>query len=62
MNGLLTLGVARIIGSLVGGVASEAFGMRSMFLYNSILALVCILVFGIVFQLQRGKDAAMSRS
>ncbi|BBH20384.1 MFS transporter [Paenibacillus baekrokdamisoli] len=51
-NGLLSLGIARIIGSLVGGIASEAFGMRSVFLYNSIVALVCILVFSVIFWLQ----------
>ncbi|SFJ45041.1 MFS transporter, PPP family, 3-phenylpropionic acid transporter [Paenibacillus sp. UNC496MF] len=59
LNGLLTLGVARIIGSLVGGVASEAYGMRSVFLYNSVLAVVCIIVFAIVFTVQQNKEAAL---
>lgn len=59
LNGLLTMGVARIIGSLAGGVASEWFGMRSMFLYNSVLAIVCVVIFGIVFKFEEGKKAAV---
>lgn len=41
LNGLLSLGIARIIGSFVGGFASEAFGMRSVFYYNGWIAIVC---------------------
>lgn len=41
LNGLLSLGVARIIGSFFGGFASEAFGMRSIFLFNAWIALAC---------------------
>ncbi|RAP75956.1 MFS transporter [Paenibacillus montanisoli] len=59
LNGLLTLGIARIIGSLAGGVASEAFGMRSVFFYNFIITVVCIAVFALVFRLQRGSEASL---
>jgi PPP family 3-phenylpropionic acid transporter len=55
-NGLLSLGVARIIGSFAGGVASEAFGMRNVFFYNSIVAVVCIAVFAAVFWMQSRRD------
>nr|WP_231506184.1 MFS transporter [Paenibacillus sp. UNC451MF] len=41
LNGLLSLGVARIIGSFFGGFASEAYGMRSVFLFNAWIALAC---------------------
>ncbi|MBP3964023.1 MFS transporter [Paenibacillus lignilyticus] len=58
LNGLLTLGVARIIGSLAGGIASEAVGMRKMFLYNFMLTFVCIVVFAIVFWIQRNNETA----
>jgi len=55
-NGLLNLGAARIIGSLVGGITSEKFGMQNVFLYNSIVALVCVVVFAVIFWIQRDKD------
>ncbi|MBM7565214.1 MFS transporter [Paenibacillus sacheonensis] len=61
LNGLITMGLARIIGSLVGGVGSEAFGMRSMFFYNSLAAVFCVLVFALVFRSQERKEAADSR-
>nr|WP_248926280.1 MFS transporter [Paenibacillus hamazuiensis] len=48
LNGLLNLGVARIIGSFLGGVASDWVGMRTVFLYNSFIALACVVVFAIV--------------
>jgi MFS transporter, PPP family, 3-phenylpropionic acid transporter len=50
LNGLLGLGVARIVGSYFGGVASQHFGMRNLFLYNSILLFASILVFLVIFQ------------
>ncbi|MFC6458394.1 MFS transporter [Paenibacillus vulneris] len=41
LNGLLSLGVARIIGSFFGGFASEAYGMRHVFMFNAWIALAC---------------------
>jgi PPP family 3-phenylpropionic acid transporter len=41
LAGLLNLGVARIIGSFVGGFASEAYGMRSVFSGIGWIALGC---------------------
>jgi PPP family 3-phenylpropionic acid transporter len=41
LNGLLSTGVARIIGSFAGGFASEAFGMKEMFFYNGWIAVGC---------------------
>ncbi len=31
LNGLLSLGAARIIGSFAGGIASQSYGMRTVF-------------------------------
>jgi PPP family 3-phenylpropionic acid transporter len=42
LNGLLSLGVARIIGSFIGGYASEAVGMKEVFFYNGWIALGCV--------------------
>ncbi|SDD31593.1 MFS transporter, PPP family, 3-phenylpropionic acid transporter [Paenibacillus sp. UNCCL117] len=41
LYGLLSLGVARIIGSFFGGFASEAFGMRAVFAFCGWIALAC---------------------
>jgi PPP family 3-phenylpropionic acid transporter len=49
MNGLISLGLARIIGSIAGGVASDYLGMRNIFLYNALLAFITFIVFSIIF-------------
>jgi PPP family 3-phenylpropionic acid transporter len=41
LNGLLNLGVARIIGSFFGGFASEAFGIKSVFYFCGWIAVAC---------------------
>ncbi len=48
-NGLLNLGVTRIIGSFFGGIAIAQFGLREVFLFNSIATAVCVVVFGLLF-------------
>jgi PPP family 3-phenylpropionic acid transporter len=49
MNGLINLGLSRILGSMLGGVLSDAFGIKNMFLYNSVLAAVTAVVFCVIF-------------
>ncbi|MEH7117516.1 MFS transporter [Neobacillus vireti] len=49
MNGLLSLGLARIIGSMAGGIASEYIGMREVFLYNAAIAFITFVVFIFIF-------------
>jgi PPP family 3-phenylpropionic acid transporter len=49
LNGLINLGVARIIGSFFGGLASGALGMRNVFFYNGLIVTVSIMVFGLIF-------------
>ncbi|WP_424767457.1 MFS transporter [Paenibacillus sp. sgz302251] len=56
-NGLLNLGVARIIGSFAGGIATHAFGMRNVFMYNSIIAFVCMGIFGLLFWRMKDRQA-----
>ncbi|MGO4276435.1 MFS transporter, partial [Paenibacillus sp. TAF58] len=48
LNGLLSLGAARIIGSFLGGIMSSAYGMRQVFLYSSWISMSCVIVFGFV--------------
>ncbi|MCS7458909.1 MFS transporter [Paenibacillus doosanensis] len=59
LNGLLSLGVARIIGSFIGGFASESFGMRSVFMYNAWIALACAACIGwVIVRESRQRSAA----
>ncbi|NOV01152.1 MFS transporter [Paenibacillus sp. LMG 31457] len=53
LNGLLSLGAARIIGSFFGGIMSAAYGMRQVFLYSSWLSMATVVVFGVVVWLRR---------
>ncbi|MFH5181883.1 MFS transporter [Paenibacillus sp. TAB 01] len=59
-HALLSLGVARIIGSFAGGFASEAFGMRSVFLYNAWIALACVLVLVMVAAREKQSEVSLS--
>lgn len=62
-NGLLSLGIARIIGSLAGGIAIAHVGLRSVFLYNSIIVLASIVGFALlIWRLQQceQKQAALA--
>ncbi|WP_051253085.1 MFS transporter [Paenibacillus alginolyticus] len=53
LNGLLSLGAARIIGSFLGGIMSSAYGMRQVFLYSSWVSMTCVIVFGFVIWIRR---------
>jgi PPP family 3-phenylpropionic acid transporter len=55
LNALLSLGIARTIGSFAGGIASEEFGLQRVFFYNFVLSLLCIAVFAVVFRMQKEK-------
>ncbi|WNR47045.1 MFS transporter [Paenibacillus roseipurpureus] len=56
LNGLLSLGAARIIGSFLGGILSAAYGMRQVFLYSSGVSLTCVVVFGGMILLRRKRS------
>ncbi|MFS0726169.1 MFS transporter [Paenibacillus sp. 1P07SE] len=57
LNGLLTLGVARIIGSFFGGFASEAYGMRAVFNACGWIALACCLYTAFILLRERREEA-----
>jgi MFS transporter, PPP family, 3-phenylpropionic acid transporter len=44
LNGLVCTGIARILGSLLGGYFSDVFGIKNMFLYNSVLVFITVLI------------------
>jgi len=47
--GVVGMGVARIIGSVLGGFASDLLGIKQVFLYNSLAAFAAVAFFGILF-------------
>lgn len=55
INGLIGMGIARIIGSLLGGYLSDVFGIKLVFVYNSIFAFAAVVIFGLLFIRQAGK-------
>lgn len=40
VNNLIGMGISRIVGSLLGGFLSDLYGIKMVFLYNSVLAFV----------------------
>jgi MFS transporter, PPP family, 3-phenylpropionic acid transporter len=52
LNGLVCTGIARILGSLLGGYFSDIFGLQNMFLYNSIIMFIAVFTF---FTIASGK-------
>jgi MFS transporter, PPP family, 3-phenylpropionic acid transporter len=47
ISGLVCAGISRVIGSLLGGYLSDAFGIKNMFIYNSILVFAAVIVFNL---------------
>ncbi|MHA0858323.1 MFS transporter [Paenibacillus sp. CMAA1364] len=62
LNGLMNLGVARIIGSFAGGIATTSFGIRHVFMYNSIIALVSLFAFVLVLWSTNHRDSRANHS
>lgn len=52
MNGLIGMGIARIIGSILGGFLSDMFGIRPLFFYTSLLNFAAVAVFGAIFVME----------
>lgn len=59
MNALLCMGLARILGSVFGGVLSDMLGINQVFLYTSLIDFAAAFVFGTVFLLQRQKSGVI---
>ena len=57
MNAMLCVGVARVLGSVGGGFASDLTSVRQTFLYGSLVALASVVVFGAVFVFRREDTA-----
>jgi PPP family 3-phenylpropionic acid transporter len=58
MNALLCMGIARTIGSSLGGVISDKIGIKQVFLYTSSVAFTAAVVFGAIFLHQSRRKAA----
>jgi PPP family 3-phenylpropionic acid transporter len=57
VNWVIALGLSRIFGSVAGGYFVDIFGIRQVFLYNSILVGVFIILFDTIFILQDKKHS-----
>lgn len=56
LNGLFGMGVARMIGSLLGGYLSDVFGIKQMFVYNSIFAFSVVIIFALFMMKLNSSD------
>jgi MFS transporter, PPP family, 3-phenylpropionic acid transporter len=50
---LATQGVARIIGSILGGFTSDVLGVRAVFLYSFAINVLAVAVFGVIWYLEK---------
>ena len=50
LNGLINMGAARIVGNILGGVLSDVFGIKQMFFYISIIAIIATGLFGFILK------------
>lgn len=57
MNTLLCIGIARMIGSSVGGIVSDITGIRQAFLFNALVGFIAVLGFGFILILVRIRGA-----
>ncbi len=55
VNGLINFGLARIAGSILGGILSDIFGIRHVFLYISIIDFMAIIVFVMILFIKKNK-------
>jgi PPP family 3-phenylpropionic acid transporter len=49
LNGVITVGLSRIMGSVIGGYISDIIGLKNMFLYCAIFGFISALIFGLLF-------------
>lgn len=49
LNGLVSMGISRTVGSILGGFLCDVVGVRMVFLYCSIISFLTLIVSGIVF-------------
>ncbi len=55
MNALLCMGLARILGSILGGVTSDALGIKQVFLYTALINFAAASIFAIIILLHKKK-------
>ena len=57
VNWIISLGLSRIIGSILGGILVDKYGIRQVFLFNSLFVAVLIAVFGTVLLIQKKRHS-----
>ncbi len=48
LHGMFSMGAARILGGLLGGIASGSFGIQQVYVFNSWFSLIWIILFAII--------------
>jgi PPP family 3-phenylpropionic acid transporter len=56
LNMLISISIAPIIGSAIGGLLSDVVGIKKVFLYNSILAFITVISFLTIFLVANRKE------
>jgi PPP family 3-phenylpropionic acid transporter len=58
VNWLISMGLSRIIGSILGGLLVDRYGIRQVFMLNSVLVALFVVLFGLmlIFQNKRRLD------
>ena len=51
MNALLCIGLARMLGSTIGGIISDITGIKQVFLYTSLIGFTAVIIFGSIFMI-----------
>lgn len=62
MNGLIGMGFGRIIGSMAGGFLSDIFGIRKVFLFNSVFAFTIFIVFYFIFKFLKFEEKKLYKN
>lgn len=57
VNWIISLGLSRIAGSILGGILVDKYGIRQVFLFNSLFVAVLIAIYGTVLVLQKKRHS-----
>jgi PPP family 3-phenylpropionic acid transporter len=57
VNWIISLGLSRIAGSILGGILVDKYGIRQVFLFNSLFVAVLIAIYGTVLLIQKKRHS-----
>lgn len=59
LNGLVSMGISRTVGSILGGILGDTVGIKMVFLYCSILSFLTLLVSGVIFSRRDNRNSGI---